>query len=513
MEAFNHSSEPPSAGDRDEAITRFLIEALPAAAFVIDPDGRIAALNLKAETLLGREGAALVGRPAHEILDGGFEGRADTAENWMIAAVLEHKAAERNGRMSVRRRDGSFTPVECQCVPFPTRRALGAILTCRDLTPRMERERDLRRLAAIAEESPIAIVELNDAGNMIYANPAMLCLIERFGFTSEARPAVLPANIERRIAECLHSESEAEGIGVGLGVNFFEWKFVPVDGGGFVRAYGIDLTARKRVELELAQAKAETEMASRTKSEFLANVSHEIRTPVFSIQGMAELMAGNAVNGEQLACAKNIQDCAESLMAVIEKILEIAALDAGNVKVETNVFNFRVLMGEIIEPFLRPTEEKELQLTLTISDNVPVRVRCDAKRLGQVLHHLIGNAIKFTERGKIAVEVDRDAIAAGRTVYEGDEKVADHGNGFCLFFTVRDSGIGITREKQREIFERFAQADGSSTRRFGGTGLGLAIARELVELMGGAMGVESEPGKGSNFWFHLPVGSDDEGAN
>jgi PAS domain-containing protein len=128
------------------------------------------------------------------------------------------------------------------------RRGLGAILTCRDLTPHTERERDLRRLASMAEESPIAIVELNEAGNMIYANATMLGLIERFGFASDARPAVIPANIERRVAECLHSESEAEGIGVGLGVNFFEWKLVPVAGEKFVRAYGIDLTARKSVD-------------------------------------------------------------------------------------------------------------------------------------------------------------------------------------------------------------------------------------------------------------------------
>lgn len=513
MEAFIRSDETPRAGSRDEMLTGFLIEALPAAAFVIDPDGRITALNLKAEALLGRNGAAVAGRPPHEFFEGGFDGRAVAAENGMIAGVLERRVAEHSGRMSVRRGDGTFTPVEYQCVPFPTRRGLGAILTCRDLTGRTERERDLRRLASIAEESPIAIVELNEAGNMIYANPAMLCLIERFGFTSEARPAVLPANIERRIAECMRSESEAEGIGVGLGVNFFEWKLVPVAGERFVRAYGIDLTARKRVELELVQAKAEAEVASRMKSEFLANVSHEIRTPVFSIQGMAELLAGSAVNGEQIACAKNIQRCAESLMAVIEKILEIATLDAGSVRVETKLFDFRALMSEIIDPFIQPAEERGLQLTSTIFDNVPARVRCDAKRLGQVLRHLLGNAIKFTERGKITVQVDRDTIVAGRTVQQGGANPADHGNGFCLFFNVRDSGIGVAREKQREIFERFAQADGSTTRRFGGTGLGLAIARELVELMGGAIGVESEPGAGSNFWVRLPVGSADEGAD
>jgi len=512
MEAFNHSSEPPSAGDRDEALTRFLIEALPAAAFVIDPDGRIAALNLKAETLLGRDGAALVGRPAHEILDGGLEGRAVTAEHGMIAAVLERKAAERSGRMSVRCGEGSFTPVEYQCVPFPMRRGLGAILTCRDLTPRMERERDLRRLASMAEESPIAIVELNEAGNMIYANATMLGLIERFGFASDARPAVMPANIERRVAECLHSEPEAEGIGVGLGVNFFEWKLVAVAGEKFVRAYGIDLTARKSVEFELAQAKAEAEVASQAKSEFLANVSHEIRTPVFSIQGIAQLLSDSPLNDEQIKFARIIQSCAQSLMAVMEKILDIAALGAGEVKVETAPLDVRALMNEITDSFLRRAEEKGLQLILTISDRIPARIRCDGKRLGQVLHHLIGNAIKFTERGVVAIEVDRDAIATRLAIQDGETQV-DHGNAFNLFFTVRDTGSGVPREKREMIFERFAQADGSSTRGFGGTGLGLAIAKELVELMGGTIGVESEPGKGSNFWFHLPVGSDDEGAS
>ena len=509
MEAFIHSNEPPSAGPRNERLTGFLIEALPAATFVIDPDGRVAALNLKAETLLGRDGAAVVGKPAHEILDGGFEGPAATAENGMIAAVLERKAAERSGRMSVRCGDGSFTPVEYQCVPFPTRRGLGAILTCRDLTRRMERERDLRRLASIAQESPIAIVELNEAGNMIYANPAMLCLIERFGFTSEARPAVLPANIERRIAECLQREAEMGEIAVGVGGNYFEWKLVPVAGEKLVRGYGIDLTARKRVEIELTHARAEAEVASRAKSDFLANVGHEIRTPVFSIQGMAQLLADSPLNDEQIEFARIIQSCAESLMVVMEKILDIAALGAGEVKVETAPLDVRALMNEITDWFLRRAEEKGLQLTLTISDRIPARIRCDGKRLGQVLPHLIGNAIKFTERGAVAIEVDRDAIAPRLAIQDGETQV-DHGNAFNLFFTVRDSGVGVPREKRETIFERFAQADGSSTRRFGGTGLGLAIAKELVELMGGTIGVESEPGAGSNFWFRLPVDAGDE---
>lgn len=493
----------------DESLARLLIEALPCAALVIDPEGRIAALNLKAETLLGWNASALEGRPVHKLLDCRLDASDSSTKDCPLTALVNGDSASAGGQMWVRHRDERSKLVEYQCAPFPTPRGLGVILTCSDLTRRLALEKDSRRLAAIAEESPIAIVELNESANMTYANPVMMSLIERFGFTTEARPAALPVNIEKLVDESLRSETAAGEIGVSVGKSYFAWKLVPVAGEKLVRGYGIDLTVRRRVEIELAQAKAEAEVASRAKSRFLANVSHEIRTPIFSIQGMAELLTLSELDGERIKCAKIIQSSAGSLMAAMEKILDIVALDNGMVKVETTLFDFRALMNEITGPFLKAAEEKDLQFTLTIADRVPARIRCDGKRLGQVLHHLIGNALKFTQRGEVSVEVDRDVISNRFTRKEGEKQVR-HGKAFYLFFSVRDTGIGVPPDKRKVIFERFSQADCSTTRCYDGTGLGLAIAKELAELMGGAIGVESEPGKGSNFWLRLPVAAANE---
>ena len=150
--------------------------------------------------------------------------------------------------------------------------------------------------------------------------------------------------------------------------------------------------------------------------------------------------------------------------------------------------------------FAQQAQTKGLRLSVTVSPQVPANIACDCTRLTQLLNNLVSNALKFTERGGIAVEVDRDTIAAA-----GDEAEGGHGGRIYLFFSVRDSGIGIPYDKQKIIFESFAQADTSSTRRYEGTGLGLAISKQMIERMGGIIGVESEPGKGSRFWFSLPI--------
>jgi signal transduction histidine kinase len=193
-------------------------------------------------------------------------------------------------------------------------------------------------------------------------------------------------------------------------------------------------------------------------------------------------------------------------MSVMGDILDMAALEAGKLTIENASFDLRAFMQETMASFKPLAEESGLCLTMAIGAKVPSQIRCDRKRLRQLLENLLFNAIKFTDEGDVAVEVDRAPIAA----YLGQEKPGDdvqgsNGHGDYLFFSVRDSGIGISRDKQEIIFDHFSQVDASSSRSYEGIGLGLAISKHLVELMGGKIGVTSEPQSGSRFWFSLPL--------
>ncbi len=495
---------PYSSEAAERAITQLLLEALPSGALVIDPRGRIAALNLQVEMVLGWAVPALEGQLVHEILRCRVEGVADSSEDCPVARVLQGSNAGPNGRMWVRCRDESLRPLEYHCVPYPTLGGVGAILAVRDLTHQMELEKNLGRLASIAEESPIAIVELNEDANLIHANPTMMSLMDRFGFTSEARPAVLPANIEKLAAECLETQAETGGIEVSVGGDHYEWKLVPVAGEKLVRAYGIDLTARKHAEIELIQAKARAETAHQAKAEFLVNTSQEIRAPVHVILGIMDLLAESGLSDKQLAYVRTGRSCAKSLAAIIQEILDMAALAGGRIKLKTTFFDLRAFMGETVAPFIRPAEEKNLQLTVTIGNKVPSRVQCDRERLKQVLHDLLSHAIQLTEGGEIAVEVDQDTIPIRPFGREKNEKSICPGNSFGLVFTVRRTGIGISRDLQGLVSDSFARADGSNGRHETSS-VGLALSKQLIEFMGGAFGVESEPRKGRKFWFTLPI--------
>jgi PAS domain S-box-containing protein len=502
MDGVVESSVPQISALADPGVVQVLLEALPSCALVVDPEGRIAAVNLQAERVLGWGAAVLEGQFVHEILDCRAEDSRDSSEDCPIARVLSGATVGPRAEMRVRCRDQSLKPIEYGCVPYPTTKGRGAILAFRDLTRRIELEKDLRRLASIAEASPIAIVELNEDANLVHANSKMMSLLQRFGFSSDARPAILPANVEKLTAQCLQTRAEIGGVEVSVKQNYYEWKLVPVSGENFVRGYGIDITARKQAEIELLQAKVKAEAGMQAKSQFLANTKHEIRSPAYVISGLADLLAQSALNEEQLEYVNTIRTSAESLTRVIDNILDMAALEKGATRFETTTVNFRAFMGEINASFAQQAEKKGLQFSVTVSHKVPATVRCDRRRLMQLLNNLISNAIKFTDRGEVFVEVDRDTIFSPGN---GTGERLAREESFYLFFSVRDTGIGIPREKQEIIFDSFAQADDSNTRAYEGTGLGLSISKQMLDLMGGIIGVESEPGKGSRFWFSFPV--------
>jgi CheY-like chemotaxis protein len=269
-------------------------------------------------------------------------------------------------------------------------------------------------------------------------------------------------------------------------------KTIPDSVGGMAGWVGTlaDVTAEAGAEAAVSEARDHANEASQLKSDFLANMSHEIRTPMNGVIGMTDLLLETDLDATQRDYAETVRTSGEALLAILNDILDFSKVEAGKLEIENIDFNLRTLVDDVVDLLTGPAQNKGLGLTAVVESSVPAVVGGDPGRIRQVLINLVGNAIKFTRTGEIVVRVAETEIVGAEA---------------AVRFDVSDTGDGIEAEKLAQIFQPFAQADTSTSRKYGGTGLGLAISGHLVELMGGDCGVSSRPGAGSDFWFTIAV--------
>ncbi len=483
------------------ALLAAIVESSDDAITSIAPDLRIIYWNRGAERMFGFTAAESVGQPLT---------RNIAPESEAQAREIVHRLMERPDEV-VRfeglnhRKDGTLVEVSTAC--FAIRDSEGKVVAIasiqRDITGRIRAERETALLAAIVNASRDAIMNVSAEAKITTWNPAA----ERvYGYTAAEAvgkgieifvpPDEIAETIERtrRVVETGQPESweqhsrKRDGTASVNNVSIF-----PIyDAAGRVSSVagiGRDITALKETERQLVAAREAAFAASQAKSEFLSSMSHEIRTPMTAILGMAELLGEGELNSEQRRYVEILDNNGRALLDLINSILDLAKIESGRLTLERIGFDLSEVVERSAQTLAIRAHAKGLELIVNLAPDVPTALLGDPLRLRQVLINLIGNAIKFTERGEVLVSVARESAAAAP---------------LRLKFSVRDTGIGIAKDKLPALFAAFSQADTSTARKYGGSGLGLAIVKRLVSLMQGEVTMESEPGKGSLFSFTSP---------
>ena len=495
--------------NRTEELFRLVVESAPNGLLMIDRHGTIVLANSQMEKMFGYDRQDLLGQPLETLIPERYrEQHPVHREGFFADPKVVATVAGRD--LFGLRKDGSEFPVEIGLNPVNTPEGIHVLASVIDITERRASEYRLQQSeerfrSMIENVQDHAIFMLDEEGRVITWNKGAerdrgFTAEEIIGahyscfFTAEDRENGTP----ERLLKMALDEGQCEHDGSCVrkdGSRFSASSIITAVHNGEGKLTGFsavtrDLTRRMRIEEELSLAKEEAEAANEAKSAFLANISHEIRTPMTGIIGMAGLLYDTELSPKQVEYCQIIRRSSESLLTVMNEVLDFSKVESGKLELEIIDFDLTSAVGEVIDLFAKQAEDKGIEFINFIRYDVPEKLQGDPGRLRQIISNLVGNALKFTAKGEVVVRI---------TVQEQTAAYAD------LRFEVSDTGIGIPKEQQDKLFNSFTQVDASTTRKYGGTGLGLAICKKFVELMGGQIGMDSEPEQGSTVWFTLQL--------